>query len=92
MPWFQDLNFPEMVFLSKVGEHLAQAVLLAVPTALLYGLDTGDDVNDVLLQDVALAWDSAWTLRWPRDTLLTGNQLISADNREKGAGERKKRS
>ena len=78
-----------MVFLSKVGEQLAQAVLLAVPTALLYGVDTSDNVNDVLLQDVALAWDSAWTVRWPRDTLLTGNQ-VTADNREERAGERKK--
>ena len=44
-----------MVLLSKVGEHLAQAVLLAVPTALFNGLNAGDNVDDVLIQDVALA-------------------------------------
>ena len=81
-----------MVFLSKVGEHLAQAVLLAVPTALFHGLDTGDNVDDVLLQDVALAREGARTLRWTRDTLLTGNQKVTADVREEGAGEGEKRS
>ena len=80
-----------MVFLSKVGEHLAQAVLLAVPTALFHGLDAGDNVDDVLLQDVALAGDGARTLGWSRDTLLTANQ-VTADIREEGAGERKNRS
>ena len=44
-----------MVFLSKVGEHLAQAVLVAALTALFHGLNTTDDVDDVLIQDVALA-------------------------------------
>ena len=80
-----------MVFLSKVGEHLTQAVLLAVLTALIHGLDAGDDVDDVLLQDVALAGEDARTLRWTRDTLLTGNQ-VTADVREEGAGEGEKRS
>ena len=81
-----------MVFLSKVGEHLAQAVVLAVLTTLIHGLDTGDNVDDVLLQDVALAGEGARTLRWTRDTLLTGNQEVTADIREEGAGEGEKRS
>jgi len=88
----EETSLPEMVFLSKVGEHLTQAVLLAVPTALFYGLNTGDNVDDVLLQDVALAGDSAWTLCRARDTLLTGDHLVTVGLREEGAGERKNRS
>ena len=79
---YQDLNFPEMVFLSKEGEHLTLAVLLAVPAALFHGLDIDDNVDDVLLQDVALAEDGAWTLGWARDTLFTENQLANANLRE----------
>ena len=75
-------NLPEMVFFSKVGEHLAQAVLLAVLTALFHGLNAGDNVDDVLLQDVALSQDSEWTLSRARNTLLTGNQLVTATLRK----------
>ena len=78
-----------MVFLSKEGEHLTLAVLLGVPTALFHRLDIDDNVDDVLLQDVALAEDGARTLGWARDTLFTYNQLVTADVREEGAGARK---
>ena len=53
-----------MVFLSKEGEHLTLAVLFAVPTALFHRIDIDDNVDDVLLQDVALAEDGARTLGW----------------------------
>jgi len=81
-----------VIFLTEVGENLAQSVIIAMLTAFFHRFNVGDNVNDVLLQDVALAVDSAWTLRQARDTLLTGNKLVSADFREEGAGERKKRS
>jgi len=77
-----------VVFLSKVCENLTQAVFAAMPTTFFNRLNIGDNVDDVLLQDVALAVDSTWTLWRARDTLLTGNHLVSADFREEGAGER----
>jgi len=77
-----------VVFLSKVGENLTEAVIIAMLTAFFHRLNVGDNVDDVLLQDVALAVDSTWTLWRARDTLLTGNHLVSADFREEGAGER----
>ena len=48
-------NLPEVVFLAKVGENLAQAVLTTLLTAFFHRCNTGDNVDDVLLQDVALA-------------------------------------
>ena len=44
-----------MVFLPKVGENLAQTVIIAMLTAFFHRLNVGDNVDDVLLQDVALA-------------------------------------
>ena len=48
-------NLPEMIFLSKVGEHLTEAILITLLTAVLNGLNVSDNVDHVLLQDVALA-------------------------------------
>ena len=49
-------------------------------------------MNIVLIWHIEHHRHSARTFRRARDTLFTGNDFVSADRREEGAGERKNRS
>ena len=78
-------NLPEMIFLSKVGEHLTEAILIALLTAVLNGLNVSDNVDHVLLQDVALARQVAGALSRTRDTVVARNHMVLSGLREECA-------
>ena len=78
-------NLPEMISLSKKGEHLTQAILIALLTAVLNRLNVGDDVDHVLLQDVALARQVAGALSRTRDAVVARNHMVLSGLREEGA-------
>ena len=78
-------NLPEMIFLSKVGEHLTEAILITLLTAVLNRLNVSDNVDQVLLQDVALARQVAGALSWTRDAVVARNHMVLIGLREEGA-------
>ena len=85
-------NLPEMISLSKVGEHLAEAILITLLTAVLNGLNVSDNVDQVLLQDVALARQVAGALSWARHAVVARNHMVLIGLREEGACSGKKMS
>ena len=78
-------NLPEMISLSKEGEHLTEAILITLLTAVLNGLNVGDNVDHVLLQDVALARQVAGALSRTRDAVVARNLMVLIGPREEGA-------
>ena len=78
-------NLPEMISLSKVGEHLTEAILIALLTAVLNGLNVGDNLDHVLLQDVALARQVTGALSRTRDAVVARNHMVLSGLREEGA-------
>ena len=78
-------NSPEMVSLSKVGEHLTEAILITLLTAVLNGLNVGDNLDHVLLQDVALARQVTGALSRTRDAVVARNLMVLIGPREEGA-------
>ena len=79
-----------MISLSKKGEHLTQAILIALLTAVLNRLNVGDDVDHVLLQDVALARQVTGALSRTRDAVVARNHMVLSGLREEGACSGKK--
>ena len=59
--------------------------LIALLTAVLNRLNVGDDVDHVLLQDVALARQVAGALSWARDAVVAKNHMVLIGLREEGA-------
>ena len=74
-----------MISLSKKGEHLTQAILIALLTAVLNGLNVGDNLDHVLLQDVALARQVTGALSRTRDAVVARNLMVLIGLREEGA-------
>ena len=69
-------NLPEMISLSKVGEHLTEAFLITLLTAVLNRLNVGDNVDHVLLQDIALARQVAGAISRTRDAVVARNRMV----------------
>ena len=78
-------NLPEMISLSKEGEHLTEAFLITLLTAVLNRLNVGDNIDHVLLQDIALARQVAGALSRTRDAVVARNHMVLSGLREEGA-------
>ena len=83
-------NLPEMISLSKVGEHLTEAILITLLTAVLNGFNVSDNLDHVLLQDVALARQVTGALSRTRDAVVARNLMVLSSLREEGACSGKK--
>jgi len=58
-------SVPEMISFSKESVKLAHRIFTAELIAFFNRVNFADDVNDVVLHDIAFTWDVTFTCWWP---------------------------